>query len=111
MNDLPVAPCTLCKGEGKDEPYGRQRARTPQGSGMLKGASPSERKGKDAGGNRTHFDRVAAGCLAIQLQRHVASSATEEPPNSQARPATAPQTGAYRIDIPEFSEVRVVWTQ
>src|SRR5882672_10165213 len=25
---------------------------------------------KDAGGNRTHFDRVAAGCLAIQLQRH-----------------------------------------
>ena len=24
---------------------------------------------KDAGGNRTHFDRVAAGCLAVWLQR------------------------------------------
>lgn len=26
---------------------------------------------KDAGGSRTHFDRVAAGCLAIWLQRRV----------------------------------------
>src|SRR5436190_18506447 len=25
---------------------------------------------RDAGGNRTHFDRVAAGCRAIWLQRH-----------------------------------------
>src|SRR5438874_11663194 len=25
---------------------------------------------KDAGGSRTHIDRVAAGCLAIWLQRH-----------------------------------------
>ena len=29
---------------------------------------------RDAGGNRTHFDRVAAGCLAIWLQRHRAHS-------------------------------------
>ena len=25
---------------------------------------------KDAGGSRTHLDRVAAGCLAVWLQRH-----------------------------------------
>ena len=29
---------------------------------------------RDAGGSRTHFDRVAAGCLAIWLQRHCARS-------------------------------------
>jgi hypothetical protein len=29
----------------------------------------STRKSKDAGGSRTHFNRVAAGCLAVWLQR------------------------------------------
>jgi hypothetical protein len=32
---------------------------------FLAGVEPA----KDAGGNRTHFDRVAAGCLAVWLQR------------------------------------------
>ena len=30
--------------------------------------SPQSRR--DAGGSRTHFDRVATGCLAVWLQRH-----------------------------------------
>src|SRR6266567_2509795 len=46
---------------------------------------------KDAGGNRTHFDRVAAGCLAVWLQRQVSSSGVEpdlRPSQGRVRSAT-----------------------
>ncbi len=32
---------------------------------------------RDAGGSRTHFNRVAAGCLTVGLQRHAANIVTE----------------------------------
>ena len=38
-------------------------------AGLCKAGSTLETR--DAGGNRTHFDRVATGCLAIRLQRRV----------------------------------------
>jgi hypothetical protein len=40
---------------------------------------------RDAGGNRTHFDRVAAGCLAVWLQRQVSSSGVEPDPRPSQR--------------------------
>ena len=49
---------------------------------------------RDAGGNRTHFDRVAAGCLAIWLQRQVSSSGVEPDPRpSQGRVRSATLRG------------------
>ena len=49
---------------------------------------------RDAGGNRTHFDRVAAGCLAIWLQRRVVSSSGVEPdlrPSQGRVPSATPR--------------------
>ena len=37
-------------------------------------AQTDDRQVRDAGGSRTHFDRVAAGCRAVWLQRHCARS-------------------------------------
>jgi hypothetical protein len=49
---------------------------------------------RDAGGNRTHFDRVAAGCLAVQLQRQASSSGVEPDPRpSQGRMRSATLRG------------------
>ena len=49
---------------------------------------------RDAGGNRTHFDRVAAGCLAVQLQRRASSSGVEPDPRpSQGRMRSATPRG------------------
>lgn len=52
---------------------------------------------KDAGGSRTHFDRVAAGRLAIWLQRQVSSSGVEPDPRpSQGRVRSATPRGCNR---------------
>src|SRR5439155_25526266 len=51
-------------------------------------------EGRDAGGNRTHFDRVAAGCLAIWLQRRALSSSGVEPdlrPSQGRVPSATPR--------------------
>lgn len=48
----------------------------PPASGRLAGGDGRREaaavlvRSRDAGGNRTHFHRVAAGCLAVWLQRH-----------------------------------------
>ncbi len=49
---------------------------------------------RDAGGSRTHFDRVAAGCLAVWLQRQASSSGVEPDPRpSQGRMHSATLRG------------------
>lgn len=78
------------------------RRSIPQGVRPVIGTGRSRRSARrddsvghqrDAGGNRTHFDRVAAGCLAIKLQRQVSSSGVEPDPRpSQGRmPSTTPR--------------------
>ena len=52
---------------------------------------------RDAGGSRTHFYRVAAGRLAIWLQRQVSSSGVEPDPRpSQSRVRSATPRGCNR---------------
>jgi hypothetical protein len=71
--------------------------RTPHRSRNAPGAAGVWRT-RDAGGNRTHFDRVAAGCLAIQLQRRVSSSGVEPDPRpSQGRVRSATPRGYKSI--------------
>ena len=67
---------------------------------------------RDAGGNRTHFDRVAAGCLAIWLQRHRSfklSSASFHQESSVANIAPPPDaentTDRYKIRQPTDRKV------
>ena len=63
---------------------------------MSRAAGPGRHRcfQKDAGGNRTHFDRIATSCLAVWLQRQISWSGVEPDPRpSQGRMRSATLRG------------------
>ena len=88
--------CTPTGSRRGQSHFSKETANEENGSdATLKRCSPNRQLAvRDAGGNRTHFDRVAAGCLAIWLQRQVSSSGVEPDPRpSQGRVRSATPRG------------------